>query len=153
MRHVVGWLSLLVFALAAFGQADERAVTYYVQLVRGTDGDKPPAPACRPAGPRLVATFRPVMKWKNYWEISCKSVTLNTGQTSRIRLGNGREVEIDLRLANKRQVTAYQDGVMVDRTISPLGASMTITGGDRDPQSVWFIVVRRDKPSAPKDAI
>src|SRR5215831_483223 len=131
MRRFIGWLAFAAFALAATGRAEEGVVTYYVQLVRGTNGDKPPAPACQRAGPRLLATFRPVMKWKNYWEISCKSVTLEPGQTNRVRLGNGREVEIDLSIPKKRKVTAYQDGVVVDRTTSPLGALMSITGGDR----------------------
>ena len=149
MRPLVGWLSLALFAVPAFGQADERAITYYVQLVRGTDTEKPPAPACRPAGPRLVATFRPVMKWKNYWEISCKCVTLKAGSTTRVHLGNGREVQIDLSLPRKRKVTSYLNGSVVDCTTSPQSDQMTITGGDRDQQSAWFIVVRPDKPKVP----
>jgi hypothetical protein len=34
----------------------------------------------------------------------------------------------------------------VDRTINAAGEAMTIIGGNRDGKSVWFIVVRRDKP-------
>ena len=152
MRRFVGWLCFAAVGLTALGGVPEGAITYYVQLVRGTDANYPPVPACRPVGPRLVATFRP-MKWKRYWEICRRSVTLEAGQTGRVRLGNGREVEIDLSVPQKRKVTAYQDGQVVDRITSPQGAIMTITGGDRDPQSVWFIVVRRDKPSPPKQEI
>jgi hypothetical protein len=61
-------------------------------------------------------------------------------------LGSGREVEIDLRNAKERRVAAFQNGQLVDRTISPPGEAMTIIGGNRDGKSVWFIVVRRDKP-------
>ena len=75
-----------------------------------------------------------------------QQVALVPGQTSRVRLGNGREAEIDLANPKERRVTAFQDGKLVDRTISPAGESMTIIGGNRDGKSMWFIVVRRDKP-------
>ena len=68
------------------------------------------------------------------------------GQTARVRLGNGREAEIDLRNPQERRVAAFQNGQLVDRTISPPGEAMTIIGGNRDGKSVWFIVVRRGKP-------
>jgi hypothetical protein len=64
----------------------------------------------------------------------------------RARLGNGREVEIDLTHPGKRRVSTYHNGRLIDRTVEPLGESMTLIGGDRDPTSHWFIVVRRDKP-------
>ena len=153
MKSFVGILALATFALAGISRAEEGAATYYVQLIRGTDEDKPPVRACHRVGPRLVATLRPVLKWKSYWEICCKPVTLEPGHVTRVLLGNGREVEIDLSVPKKRKVTAYQDGVAVDRTTSTMGDRMSITGGDRDEQSVWFIVVRRDKPTAPKDQI
>jgi hypothetical protein len=43
-------------------------------------------------------------------------------------------------------VAAFQNGQLVDRTISPTGDMMTIIGGNRDGNSAWLIVVRRDKP-------
>jgi hypothetical protein len=64
----------------------------------------------------------------------------------RVQLGNGREAEIDLSSAKERKVAAFQDGRLVDRTSVPQGEGMTIIGGSREDKSVWFIVVRRDKP-------
>jgi len=153
MRRFVGILLLTAFALARISRAEEGASTFYVQLIRGTNGDGPPVGACHRVGPRLAATLGPVLKWKRYWEICCKSVSLQTGRATRVRLGNGREVEIDLSVPGKRKVTAYQDGVAVDRTISTTGDRMTIAGGERDEQSAWFVVVRRDKPTYPNDPI
>jgi hypothetical protein len=146
-------MTFCVLAFAGIARAQQGAITYYVQLVRGTDLDTPPAGACRRIGPRLTATLSPVMKWRSYWEMCLKSVTLEPGKTTRVRLGNGREVEIDLRVPRKRKVTSFADGTVIDRTTSPIGDRMTITGGERDPGSVWFIVVRRDKPSPPKSKI
>ena len=46
-----------------------------------------------------------------------------------------------------KAAVAYQAGKPISRTTRPLGTAMTIIGGDRDTNSVWFIVVRRDPPS------
>jgi hypothetical protein len=146
-------VAFVVFGLTGISRAEEGATTYYVQLIRGTADDKPPIRTCRRVGPRLVATLRPVWKWKSYWEICSKSVSLEPGRATRVRLANGREVEIDLSIPTKRKVTAYQNGVAVDRTTLAVGDRMTITGGDRDEQSVWFIVIYRDKPTASKHPI
>ena len=146
MRCSVIILAMLVSALTSEAKAGEGAITFYVQLVRGTETTQPPVPGCKPVGPKLAGTFRPVFKWKSYWEMNRQQVALGPGQTTRVRLGNGREAEIDLRNPKQRKVAAFQNGQLVDRTISPPGETMTIIGGNRDGKSVWFIVVRRDKP-------
>ena len=144
---------VLIIALTEIGRAGSPAITYSVQLIRGTDEDRPPAVSCQAIGPRLIAAFRPVLKWKSYWEICAKTVSVEPGHIGRVRLDNGREVEIDLTLPRKRKVTAFQKGRILDRTTAPIEDSMTIIGGDRDAESVWFIVVRPDKPGSIKPQI
>jgi hypothetical protein len=144
-RSVVVWV-MLACALAGEARAEQGATTFYVQLIRGTETTQPPVPGCKPVGPRLARTFRPVFKWKGYWEMNRQQVALGPRQTSRVRLGNGREAEIDLRNPKQRRIAAFQNGQLVGRTISPPGETMTIIGENRDGKSVWFIVVRRDKP-------
>ena len=146
MRRSVVILVLVAWALAGEARAGPGGTTFYVQLIHGTDVDRPPVPGCKCVGPRLAGTFRPVFKWKSYWEMNRQQVALVPGQATRVRLGNGREAEIDLRNPKERRVAAFQNGQLVDRTISPAGEAMTIIGGNRDGKSMWFIVVRRDKP-------
>ena len=146
MRCSVVILVILACALAGGARAGQGATTFYVQLIRGTETMQPPVPGCKQVGPRLAETFRPVFKWKSYWEITRQQVALVPGQATRVRLGNGREAEIALRNPKERSVAAFQNGQLVERTISPTGEAMTIIGGNRDGKSVWFIVVRRDKP-------
>jgi hypothetical protein len=133
-------------ALASEARADEGAATFYVQLIRGTDTDQAPVPGAKAVGPKLAGTFRPVFKCKGFWEISRQQVEVSAGKVKRVQLGNGREAEIDLSAAKERKVAAFQDGKLVDRTSVPHGEGMTIIGGSREDKSVWFIVVRRDKP-------
>jgi len=146
MQSTMVILTLVALALAGEARAEEGATTFYVQLIRGTDTDQPPVPGSKGVGPKLAETFRPVFKCKGYWEINQQQVALSPGQVARVRLGNGREAEIDLRSPKERKVAAFQDGKVVDRTTVPKGEGMAIIGGSRDDKSVWFIVVRRDKP-------
>jgi hypothetical protein len=146
MRRGVAILAVWACALAGAAKAGEGATTFYVQLIRGTEADQPPVPGCKQVGSRLAGTFCPVFRWKSYWELNRQRVTVVPGQAARVRLGYGREAEIDLRNPNERRVTAFQNGQFVDRTIRPVGEAMTIIGGTRDGKSIWFIVVRRDKP-------
>lgn len=146
MRQGMVILMLLVLALDAEAGAGQKSTTFYVQLIRGTDTERPPVRGCKCVGPRLSNTFSPVFRCKGYWEINRQQVALAPGQKARVRLGREREAEIDLSQPRERRVATFQNGQLVDRTISPAGDAMTIIGGKRDAKSVWFIVVRRDKP-------
>jgi hypothetical protein len=145
-------ISLLLVALtltaAVKVQPDSR--TYYIQLVRGTDEAAPPAPDSKRVGPKLAETFRAVFRLRSYWEMGRREVALEPGQRAKVSLNKEREVEIDLRRPELRRVSAFQNGALVDRVVRPVGEAMTIIGGSRDGKSVWFIVVRRDKPQPEK---
>jgi hypothetical protein len=140
-------LTLLTFGLVVETRAADGVTTYYVQLIRGTETNQPPVLGAKSVGPKLTETFRSVFRCKGFWEISRQEVALSQGQTARVQLGNGRVAEIDLRSPKEMKVAAFHDGKLVDRTIRPAGEAMTIIGGNRDGKSVWFVVVRRDKPS------
>ena len=133
---------LVILVMAAWGLAGQAgagqgATTFYVQLVRGTETTLPPTPGSRQIGPKLAATFRPVFRWNSYWEMSRQQVALAPGKIARVRLGNGREAEIDLRQPQERRVTAFYKGQVVERTTSPTGEAMTVIGGNRDAKSAW----------------
>ncbi len=146
MWRIVSILAVAAVALTGVAKAEESVIPYYVQLLRGTDSGLPPEPGSRQVGPRLAGKLQGVFKWKHYWELCQRKVEVLPGRKVRVRLANEREVEIDRTLPDKRTVTAFQNGQLVDRTVGPVGESMTLIGGDHDQASVWFIVVRRDKP-------
>ena len=146
MRRILIVLMLLAFATGGWARADEGSAVFYVQLIRGTDTEQAPVVGAKSVGPKLAGTFRPVFKCKGFWEMNRQQVVVPHGQVKRVELGNGRAVEIDLRSPKERKITAYHSGKVWDRTVVPAGEGMTIIGGNREDKSVWFIVVRRDKP-------
>ncbi len=146
MLRTLSVLAVSALVLAGVARAGDGAITYYVQLIRGTDSEQPPQQGSQHVGAKLATQFNRVLKLNNYWEINQRKAEVKRGRSARLLLSDGREVEIDLRAQNKRTVAAFQNGTLVDRTVVPVGEAMTLIGANRDQQSVWFIVVRRDKP-------
>jgi hypothetical protein len=144
MRYVALFAILLALALAWRARTQPDAVPYAIELIRGTDTDKQPEPGDREVGPELAATFRSVFKWKDYWQVTSCRATAVRGKVTRLRLNHERAVEIDLTCPGKRRIAALWKGAVVGRAICPVGEGLTLIGGDRDQNSAWFIVVRRE---------
>lgn len=144
-------LTILAFwmlaAMPATHAGDTNAVNFYLQLVRGTDNDRPPAAGARRLGPKLSGSLHSVFKWAHYWEINQQAIAVAPGARKQVVLSKERSVEIDLRQANKQRTTAFSNNKSVSSITQPASETMTIIGADRDTKSAWFVVVRRDKPS------
>jgi hypothetical protein len=146
MKHyVLPWLILLVLPCLALG-ADKSEITLYLQLIRGTDSDKPPAADARLAGPELSRRLN-MFKWKNYWEINHRTVLLDSGDKTRQRMSDEREVEIVRNAPHEMTVSIYTHGKLTRRRVQSLDTPFYIAGGgDKDSSQSWFIVLRREKP-------
>ena len=144
------WLMLLALPCAALS-AEKDEITLYLQLIRGTDGDQPPAADARIAGPELCRRLQ-MFKWKNYWEISRRSVRLGYGEKTRQRMTAEREVEIARKSPHELIISNYANGKLTRRRTQSLETPFYIAGGDKDPDQSWFIVLRHDKPSEGKVA-
>ena len=146
MKYTLAIIAAAMLALATWASATEKPLVYYVQLIRCSDQEHAPEPGSRRVGPKLAERFQCVFRCKSYWEISQEKLEIMPNQRARVRLHNGRDVEIDLKQPGKRRVATFYQGRLLDRTVEPSSENMTLIGGDRDQTSHWFIVVRRDKP-------
>jgi hypothetical protein len=135
---------LLALPCLALG-ADKGGITFYLQLIRGTDDDHPPAAAARLAGPEISRRLQ-MFRWKNYWEIERRTVLLGSGAKARQRMSAEHEIEIARNSPREMVVSIYDDGKLARRRTQPLDTPFYIAGGDKDATQSWFIVVRRDKP-------
>ena len=146
MKTVLAAVLFLATAITAVSGAESRMIEYYVQLIRGVDGQNAPVVTAKLVGIKLSKRFHSVLAWDSYWEINRQKIIVETGRKTRITLSKERDVEIDLSQPGQRIVTAYERGKAISRITRPIGEGMTITGGDHDARSAWFIVVRRDRP-------
>lgn len=139
------WLLLIGSAGLSVTATQEQPVTFYVQLIRGTDAATPPSPEARPVGPALDQRLR-IFKWRNYWEIDRRTVVVKPGGRNRQRLTPQREVEIALTSPRSMTVSLYNQGKLSRQRKQSANTAFFIAGGDRDNSESWFIVVRRDNP-------
>ena len=146
MKRLALLLLVMMAATPSRAAAGNEAVTFYVQLIRGTDDASPPAPGAQPAGPALSRRLE-MFRWKNYWEVERRTVVLNAGGKSRQRMTPRREVEIVLSTPREMIVSIYADGKLTRRRTQAVESAFYIAGGDSEPAQSWFIVVRRDKPA------
>jgi hypothetical protein len=143
-RYSIPLLLLLALPFLAAG-AGKGGATFYLQLIRATDDDKPPAPEARLAGPEVSRRLQ-AFKWKNYWEMARRTVVVEDGGKARQRMSAQREVEIALTAPHEMTVCIYTDGKLTRRRKQSLDTPFYIAGGDKDATQSWFLVVRRDKP-------
>ena len=66
MKRSVAILVMLACALASSASAGQGAMTFYVQLVLGTETMQPPVPGCKQVGPRLNACKLNCLDWEDF---------------------------------------------------------------------------------------
>ena len=147
MLQKILWLLVLAAAsIPPLRAGDAQEVTFYVQLIRGSDSDKPDDPACKPVGPKLGKMLRGVFRWKSYCEVKRETVTLAKDKVARLHLTPEREVEIKLLEPPNTQIRLFHKGQMTRCSRQPINEHLCVLGGDSATGDPWFVVVRRDKP-------
>jgi hypothetical protein len=141
------WLLFLALAgISSVRAGDTQKLTFYVQLIRGSDSDKPDDPACKPVGAKLGKILHGVFRWKSYCEVKRETVALSKDEVARLHLTAERELELKLLEPPNTQIRLYHKGQLARCSHQPINEHMCILGGDSTSGDPWFVVVRRDKP-------
>jgi hypothetical protein len=144
------WLVLVIVMISGGQAAEMRAegqqLTYYVQLIRGTDHEHRQEASWKPIGPKLSSRLSPVFRWKHYWEVSRHHLPVEHGKAQRCRLSDVREVEIELVNPSEIEIKLYSNGRLAQKSRQLVRTHMGIMGGERTADESWFVVVRRDEP-------
>jgi hypothetical protein len=147
MKRLLVLLAFLLLGPGCRPATDDPGLTFYLQLIRGSDQNTPPTPDAKPIGPKLAERLYSVFKWKNYWELKRDSVVVRQGQRIRKRMSPEREVEIELLDSQKMCVRNYVNGRLTRSRYQPAADAFYVAGGDKGEDQSWFIVVRRERPS------
>ena len=136
-------LLLTGFALSV-GAADSTPL--YVQVIWGTDQDKPAGAAYHEVGPKLSAKLSPVFRWKHYWETERKKVLFDPSKVTKVALSNQRTVEIEKLKSGDVEVRLFRRSGLVTKCRQSNGR-MHILGGEDSSKDSFFVVVRHDEPA------
>src|SRR5687767_2004364 len=112
-------LSLLILSLLLPRGAiaeENHSTTYYVQLIRGSNGPRSHEKNCRAIGPKLSKKLSPVFQWKNYWEVSRKETRLSQGKITRIHLTPEQNLEMEWANDKHLELRLYRNGKLARKT-------------------------------------
>lgn len=136
----------VILGMQAMCLGDGIPAVFYVQLIRGTDIEKPAASSWKPVGPKLSKQLCPKFRWNHYWEVSRQTVSVFPGKFTRVRLDPDREIEVALSDSDY-EVRLLNGGKVSRSSRQAIQSKMSIMGGGWKETESWFIVVRRDPPT------
>ena len=141
----VGFL-LLPLVLAVVSVRAAEPPTFYVQVIMGTDQDKPAGAKYREVGPKLRARLGPVFRWKHYWETERRKIHVDLAKVSKLQLANHRTLEIEKLKSGEVEVRLFRRTGLVTKSRQPVNGRMHILGGEDSSKESFFVVVRQDEP-------
>ena len=139
-------LLLLCFAFAVVHARAADTKVLYVQVIWGTDKDKPAGSNYREVGPKLSAKLSPVFRWKHYWETDRKRVQVDLAKVTRVSLSQQRTIEIERLKSGELEVRLFRRSGLVTKNRQVAKSRMIILGGEEPGRDSFFIVVRSDEP-------
>ena len=119
------WFLIALFSLSGGVIAGDDPVTFYVQLLRGTNEEKTEDIKVKEIGPKLRKRLSPVFRWKNYWEVSRTTVAVGKGKAGKIQLPNAHALEIELLNPAESEVRLYVNGALRRKSRQPIHNRMT----------------------------
>jgi hypothetical protein len=141
----VGWLLIcLAFVLLPARAADRPML--YVQVIWGTDQEKPAGTHYREIGPKLSAKLSPVFRWKHYWETERKKVHTDPTKITKVPLANQRSLEIEHLQSGGTEVRLFRRNGLVTKNRQGANGRMFILGGENSSRDSFFVIVRPDEP-------
>jgi hypothetical protein len=134
--------SALVFGggLSVMAAADS---TFQIQLVWGTNGEKPKDQPLKEVDPKLQEKLKGVFKWKNYYEVSLKTLSLpKENSSAKLKLSEKCEIQLHDLGASRIEVLLFGEGKpVVKRTQAVIPGEMIILAGDSKNDTAWFVVL------------
>jgi hypothetical protein len=139
-------LALVSLLLAVAGARAGDRNTVYVQVIWGTDKDRPAGTTYPAVGPKLSAKLSPVFRWKHYWETERKKVQIDPAKVTKVALANQRTLEIERLKSGETEVRLFRRSGLVTKNRQPSHERMIILGGEDSTRDSFFVVVRPDEP-------
>jgi hypothetical protein len=130
----------LLHGLAAEGNND---LKFEVQLIWGTNGQKPPGKHLKDVEPRITEALKGVFKWQNYFEVSRKRLDVPEKTTQQLKLSEKCEIKVTNLGNSSVQIQLLGEGKCVNTRKEPVtpGRLLTIAGEDKN-DTAWFVVLK-----------
>jgi hypothetical protein len=149
----LAFLAGLAVVLFAGGAAQLQAADLNLKalLIWGTDDQKPKDATFKEVEPELKKKLVGVFKWKNYFEITQKTITLSPKEPKKLRMSPKCELEISFADQANLDIKLFGEGrwtKTIRQNVKALlrGELAVLAGDDKDRYGdAWFVVISTDK--------
>jgi hypothetical protein len=119
---------------------------FQVQLIWGTDGEKPKDKPLKEVEAKCQDKLKTVFKWKNYYQVNHQVVAIPKDGQQRLRLSGKCEIEVQ-DLGNSRiELRLFGEGKpVVKKAQTVMPGEMIVLAGDSKNDTAWFVVLLRAK--------
>ncbi len=142
------FLSVLFLAfITSAGAVQASDVKLNLQLIWGTNDAQSPDPKHKPVEPELAKKMgKSPFKWKNYFEINRKQLSVASGATQKVTMSEQCTVQVKNLGDGRIEVTLIGKGKTVRKDTHVLKNGMFVVGGDvASNDTSWFVVVNEAK--------
>jgi len=118
-------------------------LSFQVQLIWGTNGEKPPGKDLKDVEQRIKEALKGIFKWKNYFEVTRKTLKVPAKATQQLQLSDKCQVVVQNLGNSSAQIKLLGEGKCVNtrkESITP-GKLITIAGEDKN-DTAWFVVLK-----------
>ena len=139
-------LALVASALRTDAAQAKDDLKLRVQLIWGTNSEKPPGKGLKEVEAEIAKSLRNIFKWRNYFEVTRKSVEVAAKtSTPRVRLSEECEVEIENLGNSTIEVRLYGEGKYLTTARQSVagGRTLSIAGNARN-ETAWFVVLKSE---------
>lgn len=139
------WLLPAFLAILAFAGTSAAAdMKLDAHLIWGTDDDKPSDPKLKPVDPKLAKKLQDAFKWKYYFEVSRKQLTVAQGAEKKETMSKQCDITIKNLGGDKVEVQLFGKGKLVEkRTQSLAKGKCLIIGGNAENTTSWFVILKQ----------
>ena len=144
LRRAVLLLALLL-SPSLLTASDAGEVKLEIQLIWGTDADTSPDPTHKAIEGDLASKFKKTpFKWKNYFQVKRRSVTVAPGALQKVEMSKDCTLEIRNVGDNRMEVKLFgkDKEKFVSKHTEPLSNYPLIIGGNAGNDTAWFIVIK-----------
>ena len=151
MRLSAAWVGLLAswLSLGMFGSVDANAAgetSFQVQLVWGSDGERPKDKPIREVDPKLQEKLKGIFKWKNYYEVNRMALSVPKDSSQKLKLSEKCEIQVQDMGASRIEIRLFGEGkLVVKKAQTVIPGEMIVLAGDSKDDTAWFVVLTPPK--------
>jgi hypothetical protein len=120
--------------------------TFQVQLIWGTNGEKPKDKPLKPVDPKLMERLRGVFKWKDYYEVNRKPLTLPKDGSQKLKMSDKCDIQVQDVGTGRIEIKLFGEGTLVVKKVQTVvPGEVIVLAGDSKDNTAWFVVLTPSK--------